>query len=152
MGSSVGAMLVAASGVVSSAIAIYGVYQAWETRRLERITRLSNAATMAVRRREAAMVRPLLEQKMETVVRRWIQAHGSVPRAGLSYEHMELYMNLCREVRMNASEKAAALDAAIESLPPKFRACRVILCASNPTTIGFDCENWWKRGICFDPV
>lgn len=112
---SIGAWIAISSSILAGALALYGVWQAWQQNRLSQSKRLSTAATVAVRRTEAVYVRPTLLLKFTNTLERWM-GRGSASPSLTEIERMHLYCELCREVKLTGEEKQQANTMAITTL------------------------------------
>ena len=65
---SIGYWIAIATSIVTCFAAIYGVWREWQSFRQNQIVRLCAAATVAVRRTDAALVRPALSTRMADTI------------------------------------------------------------------------------------
>lgn len=120
MTDTVGPWIAVAAGVCGVVTAVYGLYRSWQTRRQERLARLLEAAAVAVRKTEAAYVRPRLRAKMEAVLLRYA-APGATADPAHTRGRMVLFCDLQREVCLDGGEKAAAHHHAVTNLVDALR-------------------------------
>lgn len=111
----IGAWVAIITGAVGIVVAVYGAYQAWQGRRLERAARLNDAASVAVRKVEAVYARPIMQGRLDAVVRRWSHANET------DADRMLLFCDLQREVRLDSVEKAEAQRRSVENLVDALR-------------------------------
>jgi hypothetical protein len=72
---SIGVWLAIATGVVTGLGTMFAIWREWQQFRQNQVARLNSAAIVAVRRTEAAVVRPLLTLRMMDAVNRFVQEH-----------------------------------------------------------------------------
>ena len=116
---SVGVWLAIATGVVTGLGTSFAIWREWQAYRQNQVTRLGSAATVAVRRTEAAVVRPLLSERMSTIVARFVQEHQ-----GLGHTHFRtlLFCDLYDSLRLSETEKELAKKTAVNHLVDLLRA------------------------------
>lgn len=102
----IGVWIAIGAGMVTAMGSCYGIYREWQQRRLNQITRLNDAAGMAVRRTEAAFVRPILADRLSHTVQDFTMMHA------LESDHLRfralLFAELHGKVRLTVAEKAHA--------------------------------------------
>ena len=105
------------TGIITAVATLYGIWREWQTRRQLQATRLATAASSAVRRTEATIVRPLLTERMGDTISVFVQQHPSEDPTGfriLLFRHLQLSMQLSEEERLLA--KQAAVNILITTL------------------------------------
>jgi hypothetical protein len=106
MSDTVGIWIAIGAGVVATMGSCYGIYREWQQRRLNQITRLNDAATMAVRRTEAEFVRPILSERLSKTVQQFTTLYS--PESDHLRFRALLFADLHGKVRLSVDEKAHA--------------------------------------------
>jgi hypothetical protein len=101
------------TGVVTGMGALYGLYREWQMFRQQQATRLTNAATTAVRRTESSIVRPLLSNRMADTIGVFVKRHGA--EDALRFRTL-LFRDLHRNMRLTEVEKTIAKTTATNQL------------------------------------
>jgi hypothetical protein len=115
----VGVWIAIATGIVSVMAAVYGLYREWQTYRQNQSQRLSSAAAVAVRRAEAAVVRPLLGARLVDGIGTFVARHPDLDP--IRFRTL-LYADLQRCVRLTDEEKHLARETAVNNLIGLLRA------------------------------
>ena len=110
---SIGIWLAIATGVITGLGTAFGVWREWQIYRQNQITRLNNAAIVAVRRSEATVVRPILINRMSDVISEFVQTHNNIDTSRF---RVLLFKELYARVRMSEEEKHLAKSTAIHYL------------------------------------
>jgi hypothetical protein len=109
----VGVWIAIATGIVTVMAAAYGMYREWQAYRQNQSQRLSSAAAVAVRRSEAAVVRPLLGARLVDGIASFVTQHPNLDP--LRFRTL-LYADLQRCVRLTEEEKHVARETAVNNL------------------------------------
>ena len=115
----VGVWVAVGTGIVTGLAALFGLYREWWTFRQRQADRLLDAATVAVRRAEATIVRPLLRQRLTEALGRAVE----------DYRHLDalrfrvlLFRDLQCALYLTDGEKRLANDTAVNLLVAQLRA------------------------------
>ena len=102
------------TGIITAFAALFGLYREWVAFRERQATRLTNAAVVAVRRAEAVIIRPVLQQRFADAVLRFAEGPGR------TLDPVRFRPLLFREVQctvaITADEKRLAHDTAVNFL------------------------------------
>ena len=74
----IGIWVAVVTGIVTGLGAIYGLWREWQSYRQNQTQRLSNAATVAVRRAEASIMRPLLGERLIDTIKTFVTKYPSL--------------------------------------------------------------------------
>lgn len=107
------------TGALTFVASSYGMFRTFQQRRLDAEKRLFDAATVAVRRVEAAYVRPILRNRSLMVINELIQ-HPHASSDPLIFR-MNLFCALQHRVCLTAVEKEIAHQTAVDNLVEQLR-------------------------------
>ena len=111
--SNIGYWLAIATGIVTGFGTVYGLWREWQMFRQNQVTRLVNAANIAVRRTEASVVRPILSERMADTIVSFVSSH---PDCDPIRFRTLLFRDLYRSMKLNADEKEIAKRTACNHL------------------------------------
>ena len=110
---SIGVWLAIATGVVTGLGTMFAIWREWQKFRQNQVARLNSAAIVAVRRTEAAVVRPLLTLRMMDAVNRFVQ---ELPQTEQNRFRSLLFCELYSLLRLSEEEKGLAKKTATNHL------------------------------------
>lgn len=115
---SAGLWIAVLSAAVTILATVYAMHRTWQQRRQDRVQRLAQAATLAVRRTESAYVRPILCEKLRHCLVDFVHSRGftSVHAEWDSGTRFLLYCQLQETVRLTDEEKHIAQTLAVNQL------------------------------------
>ena len=130
MSDDVGYWIAVITGIVTCFVTLYGMWREWQAFRQNQTNRLSTAATVAVRRTDAAYVRPLLTGRMSDTINAFLPSHPG--EDALRFRTL-LFRNLVLSMQLTSRSGVVP--------PPVARRTKNASQSERPPTISFICCN-----------